>query len=329
MSTLATVQADLPAPPLPLPAAQPTRPAPARSRELAVVAGAGAQLPEATLDEVVAAAGLQTRLDRKYLIGPDTLAQLMARLAGRFSALEIDRRRQFRYESVYFDTADLALYRQHLQGRRRRYKVRTRSYLDSGQCLFEVKLKGRRGQTIKARLPYQMADRTRLTDQARDFLTELLRTEYGIDPPELQPAATITYTRTTLVDFHSGVRPTLDVDLGCTHRGRSISSRGGILIETKSPAHDSPVDRALRQLGARPLKLSKYGLAVAVLYAGVPANPLHRTLRSYFGWQPTPSLTGSSSIHDLPGNPQELCRHVSSGSRWARRPIPTLALEVS
>jgi len=282
-----------------------------------------------TLDAVVAAAGLQTRLDRKYLIGADTLAQLMARLAGRFSALEIDRRRQFRYESVYFDTADLALYRQHLQGRRRRYKVRTRSYLDSGQCLFEVKLKGRRGQTIKARLPYQMADRTTLTDEARDFLGELLWTEYGIDPPQLEPAATITYTRTTLVDFDSGVRPTLDVDLACSHLGRSVPSRGGILIETKSPSHDSPVDRALRQLGARPIKLSKYGLAVAVLYPGVPANPLHRTLHAYFGWQPTkPSTTGSLPTHDLPWPPPEPSRQVAPGSRWALRPSPTLTREV-
>jgi hypothetical protein len=97
----------------------------------------------------------------------------------------------------------------------------------------------------------------------------------------------------------------------------------------QSPSHDSPVDRALRQLGARPLKLSKYGLAVAVLYAGVPANPLHRTLRSYFGWQPTkPSTTGPRPTHRLPWPPQQPSQQVAPGSRWAHRPIPTLALEV-
>jgi hypothetical protein len=34
----------------------------------------------------------------------------------------------------------------------------------------EVKLKGRRERTIKARLPYAIADRTRLTPQAHAFL---------------------------------------------------------------------------------------------------------------------------------------------------------------
>ena len=63
-----------------------------------------------------------------------------------------------------------------------------------------------------------------------------------------------------------------------------------------------------------------------MLYPGVPANPLHRTLRSYFGWQPTP--TQLLPTRDLASNLQEPSQHISSGSRWATRPIPSLALEV-
>ncbi|MFC7744428.1 hypothetical protein ACFQXA_31035 [Nocardiopsis composta] len=42
-------------------------------------------------------------------------------------------------------------YRQHVQGRRRRFKARTRGYLDSGTASFEVKMEGARSATVKER----------------------------------------------------------------------------------------------------------------------------------------------------------------------------------
>ena len=69
--------------------------------------------------------------------------------------LQIDRRRSFDYESVYFDTPDLSTYRAHVQRRRLRFKARTRTYTDSGLCMFEVKLTGR------AARPSRSACRTR------------------------------------------------------------------------------------------------------------------------------------------------------------------------
>jgi Domain of unknown function (DUF4956)/VTC domain len=126
----------------------------AGSRVSAVVAGSVAGLPPASLAEVIERSALQARIEHKYLVPLERLAELAARLPDTYAVLEIDQLRGFAYESVHFDTPDLLTYRQHLQGRRRRYKVRTRAYLDSGDCMFEVKLKGRRAQTIKARLSY-------------------------------------------------------------------------------------------------------------------------------------------------------------------------------
>ena len=96
-------------------------------------------LPPTGLMEVVAMADLQTRMDRKYLVPSEVFEQFVASMSGRLAALDIDGRRLFRYESVYFDTTWLTAYRQHAHGRRRRFKVRTRSYLDSAECVFEVK----------------------------------------------------------------------------------------------------------------------------------------------------------------------------------------------
>ena len=136
----------------------------APSRAAAVMAGSVASLPAASLAEITERAELQTRIDRKYLVPVDAVADLVSGL-GRFAVLEIDGLRGFRYESVYFDTPDLLTYRAHLQGRRRRFKVCTRAYLDSADCMFEVKLEGSRGSTVKAgfrtRWPTELGSRRR------------------------------------------------------------------------------------------------------------------------------------------------------------------------
>jgi VTC domain len=247
------------------------------------VAGSVADLPPVSLAEVTVRAALQTRTDHKYLVPADRFAEVVGRLAGQLSVLEIGARRGFAYESVYFDTPDLLTYRQHLQDRRRRYKVRTRAYLDSADCAFEVKLKGLRGETVKVRAPHPVAERARLTPDARAFLAELLLERYGIQAPPLVPTVTTSYRRTTLVNLAEGSRLTCDVDLTCTSGSRVADGPPGhVLVESKGPAAGGAADRALRALGVRPVGISKYCVAVALLNPGLRANPWHRTLRRYF-----------------------------------------------
>ena len=255
----------------------------APSRAAALLAGSVASLPPASLAEVLERAALQARLDRKYLVPVDRFAELIDRLPGAWAALEIERRRGFAYESVYFDTPDLLTYRQHLQGRRRRYKVRSRAYLDSGDCAFEVKLKGRRGQTVKARLPYPVGDRARITPRAQAFLAGQLQEAYGQPAPRLAARVTTTYRRTTLVDLDHGTRLTCDVDLVCRGAGSVATGLSGhVLVESKTPGLHAAADAALHTLGLRPVQLSKYCIAVALLHPGIRSNPWHRTLRRYF-----------------------------------------------
>jgi hypothetical protein len=269
-----------------------------RSRASAEVAGSAASLPAASLAEVIEHTALQARLDRKYLVPVDRFAALAARLADTYAALEIDQLRGFAYESVYFDTPDLLTYRQHLQGQRRRYKVRTRTYLDSGDCSFEVKLKGRRERTIKARLPHPIVDRTRLTPLAHAFLAGQLQEAYGQPVPRLDAKVTIAYQRTTLVDLQRGTRLTCDVDLTCTGGGKVAAGLSRyVLVESKSDGPHVAEDVALRGLGLRPVPISKYCVAVALLYPRIRSNPWHRVLRRYFAdatqSAPTPAATRS------------------------------------
>ncbi|MEU5990856.1 polyphosphate polymerase domain-containing protein [Spirillospora sp. NPDC047418] len=243
-----------------------------------------AALPAVDLTEVLARSTLQLRLDRKYLVPSLLLPRLLEAMAGTYAALEIDGLRTFRYTSTYFDTPDLLTYRQHLQDRRRRFKIRTRTYLDSGECTFEVKLSGTRDSTDKRRMPYDPANRTELTPSAHDFLWQTLLSAYRMNPPSpLTPTATTSYNRTTLVQRQGTGRVTLDTALVCTAQATSIEAdQAWVLLESKSETPDAPADRLLRHLGQRPTKLSKYCLAIAALYPGTTSNPWHRPLRRYF-----------------------------------------------
>ena len=95
-----------------------------------------ADLAPVTLDELNAAAALQTRRDRKYVLTPDELGRLLADLPPA-RVLEIDGSRSFAYDSTYFDTPELDAYRLAATRRRRRFKVRTRTYVDTGSCFVE------------------------------------------------------------------------------------------------------------------------------------------------------------------------------------------------
>ena len=117
------------------------------------VATAAAAVEPIGLDELIELAELQTRVDRKYFVPAGVFQRLIAELGGELRVLDIEGRRSFGYESVYFDTPQLSTYRAHVQRRRQRFKARTRTYTDTGQTMFEVKLAGPRGETVKQRLP--------------------------------------------------------------------------------------------------------------------------------------------------------------------------------
>jgi hypothetical protein len=255
-------------------------------------------LPSVSLADTLRHAALQTRSDRKYLLPADRFAPFLQRLAEdpEWAVLEIDGLRRFRYSSTYFDTPDLLTYRQHRQGRRRRFKLRTRSYLDTATSTFEVKLEGARGATVKQRTPHPYARRGELTAGAREFLAEALLRGYHQDPPEgLEPAAVTAYRRITLVHRSDPARLTCDADLVCGLPGRAardvrpeqalqtVRARNGhLVIESKSPTDRNPVDRLLRAMGEHPQRISKYCLATAALNPQLSANPWHRTLRVLF-----------------------------------------------
>lgn len=253
------------------------------SRSKAVLHSVAQSRTPVSLDDVMEVAGLQTRQEKKYLLTPQQFVDLSRELA-HLRVLEIDDKRLFSYESVYFDSPDLALFRAHRQGRRQRYKVRTRTYLDSGESLFEVKLKGGRGETVKQRLPYRFEDRNHISVGAEDFLEDALHDQYAVQPPTLDVSLITRYSRATFVDVLDGARLTCDIDLACTADGQTQHGPDLILVESKSTG-TGRADEVLADMGVRPESISKYCIGIALTNPEMPANKWNRMLRNQFGWQ--------------------------------------------
>lgn len=234
------------------------------------------------LDEVIAEAALQTRVDRKFLLTPEEFTALAERLGEDFRIMEIDGLRTFRYESVYFDTEDFEQYRAHRQGRRRRYKVRSRTYADTGLSMFEIKTKGLRGATVKHRIEQEMDDAGRLTGDSLKFLDEVVAREYGEDVPRLAPVLDSSYVRGTFVNPLDGERVTCDVELHYANDEQQIDGPDLIVVETKSADGRGVSDQALADLGIRPVSMSKYCIGIALLNPQLPANKWSRLLHQRF-----------------------------------------------
>ena len=238
------------------------------------------------LDELNAAAGLLNRVDRKYVLGCASLAAVLRQLGPLYRALEIDGAREFGYESTYFDTPDLMTYRDHVKGRRRRFKVRGREYLHSGEVAFEVKLKGARGRTVKRRASCVPSLDDRLSEAAAAFLADCLATEYDAPPPPpMLTTLTMRFLRTTLVAPELGERVTIDTGLvfrGPDGRlGRMVDDVA--IVESKSARGSAVIDGALRRAGARPERAcSKYCVGLALVRPDVRANSWRPLLRRYF-----------------------------------------------
>lgn len=254
-----------------------------------------------SLDELVASASLQTRIDRKYVLRRAQAREVLADLAERepgVRVLDVDGRREFSYESVYFDTPDLTSFHLAAHRRRRRFKVRTRTYLDSGEAWLEVKTRAARGSTVKDRVAHDLAGRCEL-GEGRGFVSATLDGAAIPEGAELPLAAGLVtrYRRTTLL--LPGTRPgapaaraTLDTGLTWlldkgTPAGRVAAVPDLVVVETKTGSTPSCLDHLLWRSGHRPQRISKYGTGLAVLRPDLPSTPWRRVVRRWV----EPSLT--------------------------------------
>jgi hypothetical protein len=223
-----------------------------------------------SLASLDARAALQRRLDNKYVVPVSRLEEIGEKLRGDHDVLEIDGTRVFEYESNYFDTPGLDCFRDHVDERTPRFKVRTRYYVTTAECFFEVKVKREGDETVKRHLGYEVDDRRTIRGPARELLAATLA-ECSIPSPrdELGLSIVTRFRRATLAARDEPERVTIDfgVELEAAGGQTAAIDRAHAIVETKTPDGDGPCDRLLARAGIEAVALSKYRVGVGLLVA--------------------------------------------------------------
>jgi len=236
--------------------------------------------------QMLESVALQNRTDTKYLLTEREAAIILRSCARHLRVLEIGGKRGSFYSTQYFDTPALAMYLDHHNGVRDRYKVRLRSYRDSGGAWLEIKRKTNLERTVKRRLSLSEID-PELGDDAVGYFTAeeayFIREYTPYDPRHLHPSVNNEFTRITLasVDVDHPERITMDTGLHLRWRNETIQLPGLIVAEVKRPRDGAPsrFARAAHALHIEPTAFSKYCIAIAMLAPNVRRNLFKETMR--------------------------------------------------
>lgn len=239
------------------------------------------------LDTLRASGDLQDRYDTKYVLNLDAALKVLDVLDSDWQVLQVNQKRFTPYESSYYDDQNFGLFRDHVMGRRLRYKVRTRRYGNDPDEMLEIKLKSGRGGTLKRRIQRTVAYGTELTNVERQWISDTLLDDYGRRPDNaLKYSVGLHYTRRTLFNPVSGERLTIDSGVVAeADSGTATPVGDAVVIEVKSVVWCCPTVRLLHRNYIRPLTFSKYCAALSSLHPELNQRARSRAERSFGHYQ--------------------------------------------
>ena len=202
---------------------------------------------------------LMNRVDTKFVTDASLLEEILRRATKDYRVLEIDGSRISKYDTLYYDTPQLEMYTAHHNRRLNRFKVRTRTYLSSGESFLEVKRKNNRGRTKKKRIHIE---REHFNDFSSDATAcNFLKAKSPYSADQLNASVSTSFSRITLVNRAKTERLTIDSGLQFRNMrtGAEASLGSAVIIELKQDGlYHSPMKGILLDLRVKPLRISKY-----------------------------------------------------------------------
>lgn len=231
-----------------------------------------------SLDEM-SSIRLMNRIDSKYLANEEQLHRLLEMAHSEYMVQSIDGIRQSEYRTLYLDDKYNTMYLNHHNGRLTRQKVRIRTYVDTSDNFFEIKLKNNHGRTKKKRIHLTGAD-TFIQDGAAEFLEE--NAMLSIPLSDLYPKVANHFKRITLVNNAKTERLTIDRQLSFHNNetGLDRSMDHLVVIEVKRDGNTySPIQDLLREVRIFPSGFSKYCIGMALTTPGIKRNLFNDRIR--------------------------------------------------
>lgn len=239
-----------------------------------------AMMEPITLEEMDAIK-LMNRVDTKFVTSATVLRDVLEDAAGKgYRVCTINGQRVTRYLSLYYDTPALAMYTAHHNGRKTRQKVRTRTYLVTGDTYLEIKRKINNGRTKKKRIPIPREDFAHFgtNPTAAAFLKE--KSWFSAD--QLEPRCTTEFDRITLVNEEKTERITMDTNM-CFHNmatGLDGNLSDAVVIELKQDGRlSSTMLDILTRHRVKPYRISKYTIGTVLTDPNAKANRFKEKIR--------------------------------------------------
>ena len=209
---------------------------------------------------------LMNRIDTKYVTDILLFREILedAQRQG-YLVFESDGERIQAYDSIYFDTSDLRMFREHRRGKLVRQKIRTRVYLGSGLCFLEVKKKNNHSRTRKKRVGVPPDDFQDFREDPEACLW--LASHSCYQSGEIFPSVETMFNRITLVN--KNLTEKLTIDISVTFKNLRTSSEASLgtaaIIEIKQDGRlGSKMKDILLKHRVKPMRVSKYCLGVAL-----------------------------------------------------------------
>jgi hypothetical protein len=208
------------------------------------------------------------RFDHKFLVSRDDFLSFANNTSCGFSLLTVDDQNQFTYQTEYFDTDDLELYFDHARRRKRRYKIRIRTYIETSRTRLEVKAHLGNSQTQK----FVMEDVTSLDGKALSFISQVLG---AVHPGQrlchlaesVSTVAKTQFERITFVNEQNHEKITIDLNLSLAVSGQRFDSPENMfLVEVKTRNQNSNFLREMRKSRFEQTQFSKYCAAIELAH---------------------------------------------------------------
>jgi hypothetical protein len=211
---------------------------------------------------------LLNRLDTKFTVHEQQLVDYLELVSEKYYLLKIDNKVIHPYETLYFDTPAYKLYLMHHNGRRNRYKLRCRRYVNSGITFFEVKSKTNTSRTVKQRLRVEQIPAV-LNDKLNEYIMEHTPDK----TPEYQPSLSVFFDRITLVNKTAAERLTIDMNLRFGINGEEKGIKNLVIVEVKREKHsNSPFVELMKSHHQPKSYLSKYCMGLTCLNKDLKMN---------------------------------------------------------
>ncbi len=217
---------------------------------------------------------LMNRIDSKFLTSESVLERVLELAADHgYRALEVEGSRISPYNSMYYDTDSLKMFRDHHDCRLVRQKVRTRVYVASGLTFLEIKRKNNKGRTKKKRTAIPSGDFMdfRGNAAAAAFLAE--KSAYTADM--LKPRMETVFRRITLVNPARTERITIDTALHFVNHDTLLQADLGpaVIIELKQDGRaGSEMKNILLDCRVKPVRISKYCIGTTLTNPAAKSN---------------------------------------------------------